>query len=362
MKSKALFIRKNGPIIVLPKETDVDNTWRFSYYPGFFSNLFKIIDFNDFTIVLISDKERNNETEPFNNFQKAEKLINDVFISEGITFSEIYCEDFDLLLHSSDQNNGWNYFARIFSDNLDNDNSYIISNLESDLLFAKSIGLKIIYFSNLNNDLVDFASTNWSLINAFLRKSSRIGKVARKTNETNIQVEINLDGEGFSSISTGISFFDHMLDQISTHGAIDLRIHATGDLDVEAHHIVEDTALALGEAVSLALGTKRGIERYGFVLPMDDCLVQAAIDFSGRPWLNWNAKFHREKVGEMPSEMFMHFFKSFCDSAKCNLSIKAEGENEHHKIEAVFKAFAKTLKMASSRTNISSIQSTKGSL
>jgi len=190
----------------------------------------------------------------------------------------------------------------------------------------------------------------------------RKSTVLRKTTETKIEIEINLDGSGKSSIQTGLGFFDHMLEQISKHGNIDLIVNVDGDLKVDEHHTIEDVAITLGEAFFNSLGSKKGIERYGFVLPMDDCLAQVAIDFSGRPWLVWEAEFKREKIGDMPTEMFKHFFKSFSDHAKCNLNIKAEGENEHHKIESIFKAFAKSLKMAVSKTNNYSIPSTKGSL
>jgi len=360
MKTKTLFIRKNGPIIVLPESNNNEGIWRFLYYPGFFSNLFRIVDSDDYKIVLITEKIE--EIEPVSSYKKAEMLFNNVLISEGIIFTEVFCEDFNDFKLSNDPNSGWNYLLKCFVENIDRDNSYIISNLESDIFLAKSIRIKSIYFSNVYSDQADFVSTNWSLIYTFIKKAPRIGKVLRKTKETDINVTINLDGNGLSSIYTGIPFFNHMLEQISMHGAFDLDIHSVGDLDVEEHHIIEDTALALGEAVLLALGSKKGIERYGFLLPMDDCLAQTALDFGGRPWLKWDVKFYREKVGNMPTEMFMHFFKSFSDAAKCNLSIKAEGENEHHKIEAVFKAFGKTLNMASSRTNTFTISSTKGTL
>jgi imidazoleglycerol-phosphate dehydratase/histidinol-phosphatase len=194
-----------------------------------------------------------------------------------------------------------------------------------------------------------FEGSNWKDIYAFLKLGNRAAEVRRNTNETEIYIKINLDGMGRSEIQTGLAFFDHMLDQLSRHGQIDLKIDVKGDLNVDEHHTIEDTAIALGEAVNKALGSKLGIERYGFCLPMDDCLAQAAIDFGGRNWLVWDAEFKREKIGDMPTEMFMHFFKSFSDSAKANLNIKAEGTNEHHKIEAIFKAFAKAIKMAVKR-------------
>src|ERR1051326_545081 len=213
------------------------------------------------------------------------------------------------------------------------------------------------------NSVLALDAKNWNEIYSFFQSPSRKISHTRKTNETDIIVELDLDGKRKSKISTGLSFFDHMLEQIAKHGGIDLKISAKGDLHIDEHHTIEDTAIALGEAFSKALGDKRGIERYGFCLPMDDCLAQVAIDFGGRNWIEWNAEFKREKIGEMPTEMFFHFFKSFSDAAKCNLNIKAEGTNEHHKIEAIFKAFAKAIKMAVKRdAGNMSLPSTKGVL
>ena len=208
----------------------------------------------------------------------------------------------------------------------------------------------------------DLSTIEWQEIYQYLKAKPRVAKRVRKTNETNVEIEINLDGKGTSDISTGVGLFDHMLEQISKHGGIDLRIQVQGDLEIDEHHTIEDVAITFGETIVEALGSKKGIERYGFLLPMDDCLAQVAIDFGGRPWLVWDADFKREMIGEMPSEMFMHFFKSFSDGAKCNLNIKAEGDNEHHKIESIFKALARAIKMAVKQTNNYTIPSTKGTL
>ena len=215
---------------------------------------------------------------------------------------------------------------------------------------AKNLGCKAIYMGTEACEDADLNTTNWADIYQLLKSEPRKAMVVRKTSETNISIELNLDGSGKSAISTGLGFFDHMLEQISRHGNMDLNIQVKGDLHIDEHHTIEDVAIALGEAFVNALGSKKGIERYGFLLPMDDCLAQVAIDFGGRPWLVWEAEFKREKIGEMPTEMFFHFFKSFSDNAKCNLNIKAEGTNEHHKIEAIFKAFAKAIRMAVSKT------------
>lgn len=224
------------------------------------------------------------------------------------------------------------------------------------------MGCKAIYMGTEKNEEAALTTTSWSDIYTFLSVQPRKSILCRETNEAKVEVEINHDGSGLSNISTGLGFFDHMLEQIAKHGNLDLNIQVKGDLNIDEHHTIEDVAIVLGEAFLQALGSKKGIERYGFLLPMDDCLARVAIDFGGRPWLVWSADFKREKVGEMPTEMFIHFFKSFSDNAKCNLNIKVEGENEHHKIEAIFKAFAKVIKMAVAKTNQFSIPSTKGSL
>lgn len=237
------------------------------------------------------------------------------------------------------------------------DDSFLISSKPQN-----SEGIKTILFSENNSDDAELTTQKWSAVYAYLKQIPRKAKTVRKTSETEIEVEINLDGTGQNHISTGIGFFDHMLEQIARHGNMDLTVLAKGDTHIDEHHTIEDVAIALGETFLKALGAKKGIERYGFLLPMDDCLAQVAVDFGGRPWLVWDVKFERESIGEMPTEMFFHFFKSFSDNAKCNLNIKAEGENEHHKIESVFKAFAKALKMAVSKTDNFSIPSTKGVL
>jgi imidazoleglycerol-phosphate dehydratase/histidinol-phosphatase len=248
-------------------------------------------------------------------------------------------------------------------------NSFVIGDRITDVELAKNLGAKAIFVKNLNfttpeqNETIVLVTESWHEIYEFLRMPPRKISHRRTTKETDILVEVNLDGSGKSEISTGISFFDHMLDQISRHGSIDLKINAKGDLEIDEHHTIEDVAITLGEAFALALTDKRGMERYGFCLPMDDCLAQVAVDFGGRNWIIWEAEFKREKIGEMPTEMFFHFFKSFSDKALCNLNIKAEGTIEHHKIEAIFKAFAKAVKMAVKRNiNDGSLPSTKGSL
>jgi imidazoleglycerol-phosphate dehydratase/histidinol-phosphatase len=248
-------------------------------------------------------------------------------------------------------------------------NSFVIGDRITDIQLAKNLGAKALFISDLEipNELKSITAlqtTRWNDIYSFLKLPERIIIHTRNTNETKISIDLNLDGKGNANNQTGLAFFDHMLDQIAKHGNLDLSIQVNGDLHIDEHHTIEDTGIALGEAFTLALGQKKGIARYGFLLPMDDCLAQVALDFSGRNWLVWEAEFKREKIGEMPTEMFSHFFKSFSDGAKCNLNIKAEGENEHHKIESIFKAFAKSIQLAVKRdiNNLNSLPSTKGLL
>ncbi len=241
-------------------------------------------------------------------------------------------------------------------------NSYVIGDRLTDVELAKNLGSKSIFIGDRTDTGATFVASHWEEIYQYLRSVPRTASIVRRTKETDIRVEVNLDHNSGTSISTGLGFFDHMLEQISRHGGMGLNIQCTGDLHIDEHHTIEDVALAMGSAFREALGDKRGIQRYGFLLPMDDCLAQVAIDFGGRPWLVWDAKFSREKIGEVPTELFYHFFKSFSDTAQCNLNIKAEGENEHHKIESIFKAFAKSIRMAVSPSGSSDIPSTKGSL
>jgi imidazoleglycerol-phosphate dehydratase/histidinol-phosphatase len=281
---------------------------------------------------------------------------------EGVIFKEIFIDRTTPAENAPTRKPGTAMLVKYLATGIDLTSSYVIGDRKTDIQLAKNLGCGAIYINKESADEAVLTTTNWNEIYSFLKKIPRIASVKRNTSETQIEVDVNLDGSGKSSISTGLGFFDHMLEQIAKHGNIDLRIVANGDLNVDEHHTVEDVALALGEAILKALGGKKGIERYGFVLPMDDSLAQAAIDFSGRPWLIWEAEFKKEKTGDVPSEMFYHFFKSFSDSAKCNLNIKASGENEHHKIEAIFKAFAKAIKMAVRQTDNYNLPSTKGAL
>lgn len=362
---KVLFIDRDGTLILEPPEDlQVDSLEKLEFYPGVFQNLSKIVKELDYELVMVTNQDGlGTESFPYENFIKPHEKMIKAFENEGIIFS-------DILIDKSFENEklptrkpGTGMLGKYIYGNYDLENSYVIGDRITDIQLAQNLGTKSILISDIFNENAELTTQKWSEIYSFLKQIPRKSKVTRKTNETEIELEINLDGKGDSEISTGLHFFDHMLEQISKHGNLDLKIKVKGDLQVDEHHTIEDTGIVLGEAVLKALGKKKGIERYGFLLPMDDCLAWAAIDFGGRPWLVWETEFQREKIGDVPTEMFYHFFKSFTDSSKSNLNIRAKGENEHHKIESVFKAFAKAIKMAVRQTDQNfSLPSTKGSL
>ena len=362
---KVLFIDRDGTLILEPPiDFQVDSLEKLEFYPGVFQNLSRIARELDYELVMITNQDGlGTESFPYEDFIRPQKKMLKAFENEGIVFS-------DILIDKSFENEnlptrkpGIGMLGKYIYGNYDLENSFVIGDRHTDIQLAKNLGSKSILISKVQNDEADLTTESWSEIAQFLTNIPRKAKVSRKTNETKIEIEVNLNGSGTSEISTGLHFFDHMLEQISKHGNLDLKINVKGDLQVDEHHTIEDTGIVLGEAVLKALGKKKGIERYGFLLPMDDCLAQVAIDFGGRPWLMWEADFNREKIGDVPTEMFYHFFKSFTDSSKSNLNIKAEGDNEHHKIESVFKAFAKAVKMAVKQTDQNfNLPSTKGSL
>jgi imidazoleglycerol-phosphate dehydratase/histidinol-phosphatase len=283
--------------------------------------------------------------------------------SEGVVFTDIHIDRSFEHENLPTRKPNLGMLQRYFNGEYDLANSYVIGDRVTDIKLAHNLGSKAVYISDHLNSEAALTTTSWDEIYRFLRLPARTASVIRNTNETKIRVDLNLDGTGIMNMNTGLGFFDHMLDQLSKHSGVDMTIHVHGDLHIDEHHTIEDTAIAIGEAFAQALGDKRGISRYGYLLPMDDVLAQVALDFSGRPWIVWEAEFKREKVGDMPTEMFFHFFKSFSDAAKCNLNVKAEGANEHHKIEAIFKAVAKSIKMAVTRdVNKMEIPSTKGIL
>ncbi|WP_336687182.1 bifunctional histidinol-phosphatase/imidazoleglycerol-phosphate dehydratase HisB [Chryseobacterium bernardetii] len=362
---KVLFIDRDGTLIIEPPtDFQVDSLEKLEFYPGVFQNLSKIANELDYELVMVTNQDGlGTESFPSEDFIVPHKKMLKAFENEGIIFS-------DILIDKSFENEnlptrkpGTGMMSKYIYGDYDLESSYVIGDRGTDVQLAKNLGSKSIFLNQSFNKDADLTTTSWNEIYQFLKSGMRKARVYRKTNETEIEIEVNIDGKGQSEISTGLHFFDHMLDQIARHGNMDLKIKVNGDLQVDEHHTVEDTGIVLGEAILKALGKKKGIERYGFLLPMDDCLSQVAIDFGGRSWLVWDAEFKREKIGDVPTEMFFHFFKSFTDSSKTNLNIKAEGENEHHKIESIFKAFAKAVKMAVNQSDASyNLPSTKGSL
>lgn len=362
---KALFIDRDGTLIIEPSiDFQVDSLEKLEFYPGIFQNLSKIAKEFDFELVMITNQDGlGTESFPFEDFIKPHEKMLKAFENEGIIFDDILIDKSFESENLPTRKPNTGLLGKYIYGNYDLENSFVIGDRLTDVQLAKNLGSKAIFINETENSDAEFTTKNWAEIYTFLKQIPRTAKVSRKTNETYIQVQLNLDGSGNSEISTGLHFFDHMLEQISKHGNLDLKIKVKGDLQVDEHHTIEDTGIVLGEAILKALGKKKGIERYGFLLPMDDCLAQVALDFGGRSWLVWEADFKREKIGDVPTEMFEHFFKSFTDSAKCNLNIKVEGENEHHKIESVFKAFAKAIKIAVNQSDKNfNLPSTKGSL
>lgn len=358
---KVLFIDRDGTLIIEPEDEQIDSLEKLEFYPKVFQYLSRIANKLEYELVMITNQDGlGTDSFPEDTFWPTHNKIMAAFENEGITFAEV------LIDHSFPHENlptrkpGTAMLRHYILGNYDMANSFVIGDRITDVQLAVNLKCKSILISKTSYPSATLCTTDWGEIYRFLKAEPRSGKVSRKTSETDISIELNLDGTGKSAIQTGLGFFDHMLEQISRHGNIDLAINVNGDLHIDEHHTIEDVGIALGECFLQALGKKKGIERYGFLLPMDDCLAQVAIDFGGRPWLVWDADFKREKIGDVPTEMFMHFFKSFSDNAKCNLNIKAEGDNEHHKIEAIFKAFAKAIKMAVKRDENQGIPSTKG--
>lgn len=360
---KVLFIDRDGTLVIEPPiDYQLDSLEKLEFYPGVFQALSKIAIELDYVLVMVSNQDGlGTNSFPEETFWPAQNKIIQAFKNEGIIFSEILIDKSFAKDNAPTRKPRTGLLNKYIYGDYDLANSYVIGDRSTDIELAKNLNAKGIFIGEKNEEAV-LCTTNWSNIYNFLKAIPRKASVNRKTNETDICVLLNLDGSGQSKIDTGIGFFDHMLEQIAKHGNLDLEVSVEGDLGIDEHHSIEDVAITLGEAFSIALGSKKGIERYGFLLPMDDCLAQVAIDFGGRPYLVWQAEFSREMIGEMPTEMFEHFFKSFSNSAKCNLNIKAEGENEHHKIEAIFKAFAKAIKMAVNNTGNYNIPSTKGSI
>jgi len=367
MKKKVLFIDRDGTLIIEPPEDyQVDSLEKLEFYPGVFQYLSRIVQELDYELVMVTNQDGlGTDSFPEETFWPAHNKMLKAFENEGIKFSEIVIDRSFEHEKKDTRKPGIGLLKHYLNGDYDMSQSFVIGDRKTDVQLAQNLGAKAIFLSEetYENPQIALKTTTWGDIYRFLRFGLRKATVERKTKETNILVELNVDGSGQADIHTGIGFFDHMLEQIARHGAIDLNIKVKGDLEVDEHHTIEDTALVLGSAFKKVLMQKEGLQRYGFTLPMDDCLAQVAIDFGGRPWLVWEADFKREKIGEMPTEMFFHFFKSFSDAAACNLNIKVEGNNEHHKIEGIFKAFAKAIKMAVKRDWSNLVMpSTKGQL
>ncbi|GIQ59662.1 histidine biosynthesis bifunctional protein HisB [Flavobacterium collinsii] len=376
---KVLFIDRDGTIVLEPENYQLDALEKVEFYPKAFQYLAKIANELDYELAMVTNQDGlGTDSFPEDTFWPTQNFILKAFENEGVLFDEIFIDK------SFPEDNAPTRKPRtgmltkyINNPEYDLANSFVLGDRLTDVELAKNLGAKAIFINDNDgigsneisskreelDETIILQTMSWKTIYEFLKLEARSASITRKTNETDIFINLNLDGTGKSKIETGIAFFDHMLDQISRHGQMDLEILVKGDLEVDEHHTIEDTAIALGEVFAKTLGNKLGIERYGFCLPMDDCLAQVAIDFGGRNWLVWETEFKREMVGKMPTEMFFHFFKSFSDGAKANINIKAEGTNEHHKIEAIFKAFAKAIKVAVKRdTEKMILPSTKGML
>lgn len=358
MKKRALFIDRDGTIIVEPPVTEQVNTLEeLEFLPGAIRNLYFIARNLDFELVMITNQDGlGTPAYPMENFEKVQGKMLQILEGEGVVFNDIKIDKSRPEDGLPTRKPGTGMLTAYMDGSYDLSSCYVIGDRETDEQLAENLGAKAI---RIGSDRFP----DWDKICEYLFAGERSCSVSRKTKETDIKIALDLDGTGKTSVSTGIGFFDHMLEQIGKHAGIDLTIDVHGDLNVDEHHTIEDTGIALGEALSKALGDKRGIERYGYCLPMDDCLCSVALDFGGRPWLVWDVELKREKVGDFPTEMLMHFFKSLSDNAKMNLNVKAEGENEHHKIEGIFKAFARSIKMAIKRDIYKfELPSTKGSL
>ncbi len=363
---KVLFIDRDGTIIIEPPtDFQVDSLEKLEFLPGAITNLRKIVEELDYELVMVTNQDGlGTDSFPEETFWPAQNKMLKILENEGVHFSEICIDRTFEHENAETRKPRTGLLTKYLNGAHDLENSYVLGDRKTDIELAENLGCKAIYLSDDMDERAALTSKNWDDIFGFLRLPQRKSELRRTTKETDILIQLNLDGSGECDNQTGLGFFDHMLDQLSKHSGADLTVKVDGDLHIDEHHTIEDTALALGEAYAQAIGDKKGINRYGFLLPMDEALAQVAIDFSGRPWLVWDADFKREKVGDMPTEMFLHFFKSFSDASKCNLNIKVEGENEHHKIEAIFKAFAKAIKMAVKRNvdEMNALPSTKGLL
>ena len=342
---KVLFIDRDGTLIKEPLvDYQVDSLEKLEFMPGVFRNLYKLRQYTDYELVVVSNQDgMGTDAFPEEDFRAPHEKFLEAFRNEGVEFDAIHIDPSLPDENSPMRKPRTGMLTSYLEGGYDLENSYVIGDRETDMELAQNLGARGILIGEDASVNAEVICGDWDQVYAYIRSRLRSATVIRSTNETEISIKLSLDGEGHTQVSTGLGFFDHMLDQIGRHAGIDLEVEVKGDLHVDEHHTIEDTAIVLGEAFLQALGNKRGIGRYGFVLPMDDSLASVAIDFGGRPWIEWNVAFKREKIGDMPTEMFFHFFKSFSDAAKCNLNMEVRGDNEHHMIEGLFKAFARAV-------------------
>lgn len=369
MSKKVLFIDRDGTLIAEPPDTfQVDTLEQLSFLPGVIRNLYRIVRETDYELVMVSNQDGlGTEQYPEERFNLVQEKMLEMLRNEDITFSAVHIDRSFAHEQKPTRKPGTAMLEGYRDGQYDLEHSFVIGDRITDIQLAENLGCSAIFLRNYEDpgnwgQKAALIAGKWEDIYDFLLRQSRVTCYKRLTTETDINIRMRLDGSGRYQIDTGIGFFNHMLEQLSRHSMVDLDIKARGDLHIDEHHTVEDTAIALGTAFAQALGNKAGIGRYGFCLPMDDCLAQVALDLGGRPWLVWEADFRREKIGDMPTELFSHFFKSFSDAARCNIHVRADGSNEHHKIEAIFKAFARSLRMAIQRENGQQLPSTKGIL
>lgn len=360
---KTLFIDRDGTILAEPANGLADTVEEFRFLPGVITALSKIVKETDFELVMVTNQDGlGTEVFPEEMFRPSHNKMLQILKDEGVVFAEVFIDRTWPEDKAPTRKPGTAMLTRYLARGIDLASSFVIGDRATDLELARNLGCQAIYISRKHDPLAVFNTTDWNDIYNYLRSKPRLANITRKTSETSIELQLNLDGSGKCTIDTGIGFFDHMLEQIPRHGGFDMTLRAEGDLGVDQHHTIEDVAIVLGEGFLSAMGSKKGIERYGFLLPMDDSIAQIAIDFGGRPWLKWDVPFSGQTIGSVPAEMFFHFFKSFSDSAKCNLNIIASGDNDHHKVEAVFKSFARAVKSAVRKTGSFDLPSTKGAL
>ena len=359
---KVLFIDRDGTIIIEPEDKQIDTLEKLEFYPKAISVLRKICTELEYELVMVTNQDGlGTDSFPEETFWPVQNKMLTTLKNEGVEFSEIIIDKTLPEENAPTRKPGVELLQKYIDGNYDLENSYVIGDRETDIQLAENLGTKSIFINSKISKSAVLTTLDWDIVFEELKKDNRTAFVERATKETEIKIELNLDGKGKHTINTGLNFFDHMLAQLAQHSLCDLNLIVKGDLEVDEHHTIEDTAIALGEAFIQALGNKKQIERYGFMLPMDDVIASVAIDFSGRSWIQWKTKFKREYVGDMPTEMFYHFFKSFSDASKCNLYVKAKGNNEHHKIEAIFKALGRSIKQAVSKSSSNpDVPSTKG--